>query len=65
LGLVYSFSGLSHYHHDRKHGSIQADLVLEELRVLHLDLQAARKRLDVFHTLHNLTIYNLKVPPPQ
>ena len=30
------------YHHGRKHGSVQADLVLEkELRVLHLHQQAA------------------------
>jgi hypothetical protein len=34
-----------HFHSGRKHGSIQADLVLEELRVLHLDLKAARRRL--------------------
>jgi hypothetical protein len=35
-----------HCHHGRKHGSLQADVVLEkELRVLHLDLQAARRRL--------------------
>jgi hypothetical protein len=40
-GVVYSFRGLVHYHHGRKHGSMQADMVLEkELRVLHLDLQA-------------------------
>jgi hypothetical protein len=30
-----------HYHHGRKQGSMQADMVLEELRVPHLDLQAA------------------------
>ena len=43
LGLAYSFRGLVHYHHGRKHGSMQADMVLEkELRVLHLDLKAAR-----------------------
>ena len=28
-----------------KHGSIQADMVLEEPRVLHLHLKAARRRL--------------------
>lgn len=28
LGLTYSFRGLGHYHHDRKHGSLQADMVL-------------------------------------
>jgi hypothetical protein len=39
---VYSFRGLV-YHHDRKHGGMQADLVLEEPRALHLDTQAARR----------------------
>jgi hypothetical protein len=42
LGLTYSFRGLVHYHHRGKHGSMQADMVLEELRVLHLDLQVAK-----------------------
>ena len=37
LELAYSFSGLVHYHHGGKHGNMQADMVLEELRVLHLD----------------------------
>jgi hypothetical protein len=38
---TYNFRSLVHYHHGRKHGSKQADVVLEkELRVLHLDLQA-------------------------
>ena len=38
LGLAYSFRGLVHYHY----GSLQADMALEkELRVLHLDCQAA------------------------
>jgi hypothetical protein len=38
LGLAYSFRGVAHYHHGRKHSSTQVDMVLEELRVLHLDL---------------------------
>jgi hypothetical protein len=39
LGLAYSFRGLVHYPHGGKHGSIQADMVMEkELRGLHLDL---------------------------
>ena len=43
--LAYSFRGSVYYHHGRKHGSMQADMVLEkELRVLHLDLKAARKK---------------------
>jgi hypothetical protein len=41
LGLAYRFRGLVHYHHGGKHGSMQADIVLEELRALHLDPQAA------------------------
>jgi hypothetical protein len=49
LGLAYSFRGSVHYHQGRKHGSLQADMVLEELRVLQLDLKAARRRLDFLH----------------
>jgi hypothetical protein len=42
LRLAYSFRGSVHHHQGRKHGSRQADMVLEEeLRVLHLDPQAA------------------------
>ena len=41
-GACLHFRGLGHCHHGRKHGSMQADMVLEkEPRVLHLDLQAA------------------------
>lgn len=44
MGLVYSFRGLVHYCHGRKHGSIQAEMRLEnELKVLYLDLQAAER----------------------
>ena len=35
-----------HYHHGRKHGSIQADMVPEELRVLHLNQQAVGRESD-------------------
>ena len=42
LGLVYKFRGSVHYRHGRKHDRVQADMVLgKELRVLHLDPQAA------------------------
>jgi hypothetical protein len=42
LGLAYSFRSLVHYCCSGKHGSMQAKVVLEkELRVLHLDPQAA------------------------
>jgi hypothetical protein len=37
VGLAHSFRGSVHYHYSRKHGIMQADMVLEkELRVLHL-----------------------------
>jgi hypothetical protein len=39
---AYSFRGSVHDHHGGKHGSGQADMVQEELRVLHLDPWAAR-----------------------
>jgi hypothetical protein len=42
LALAYRLRHLVQYHQDRKHGSIQAGLVLEELRVLHLVLKANR-----------------------
>jgi hypothetical protein len=45
VGLAYSFRVIVHYHHGGKYCSAQADMVLEkELRVLHLDLKATRKR---------------------
>jgi hypothetical protein len=43
LELAYSFRRLIHYHHGRKHGSIQAGMVLEMLRVLHLDPKGRRR----------------------
>jgi hypothetical protein len=39
LGLAYRFRGSVHSHHIRKHDSIQAGMVLEELRVPHLHLK--------------------------
>ena len=45
MGLAYSFRGSVHYHHGTKHGSVQADTVLEELTALHLDLKVARRGL--------------------
>ena len=44
MRLAYSFWGSFHYH-DRKHGYVQADMILEELRVLHLDPKTARRGL--------------------
>ena len=54
LGLPYRVRGSVHYHHGGNHGIEQADMVLEEPRVLHLDplaverdylLKAAKRRL--------------------
>jgi hypothetical protein len=45
LGLAYRFRGSVHYHHGRKHGNIQADVALEEVRVLHLVPMANRRIL--------------------
>jgi hypothetical protein len=42
LELAYSFRGLVYYHHGKKHGGVRAEMVLEELRVQHLDPQAAK-----------------------
>ena len=44
LGLAYSFRNLVHYHHGRKHGGMQADIMLEtKLRVLYPDWQVIGK----------------------
>jgi hypothetical protein len=45
LGLANSLRGsVHHHHHGGKHGSVQADMVLEkELRALHLDPKAGRR----------------------
>jgi hypothetical protein len=45
LGLVYRFGGSVHYFHGRKHSSIQADMGLEELKVLYLDPKVDRRKL--------------------
>ena len=38
ISVAYSFRGSVHCH-GRKHGSMQTDIVLEELRVLLLDMK--------------------------
>lgn len=64
LGLACSFRDLVYYHHCGKHDSIQTDMELEkELWFLHLDPQAARRRLDVFYTEWGLSIADLKDSP--
>jgi hypothetical protein len=40
------FRGSVHYHHGGKHGSMQADTVLEELRVLHPNIASSRRLSD-------------------
>jgi hypothetical protein len=45
IGVGLQIKGLVHYLHDGKHGSIQTGMVQEELRFLHLELQAVGKRM--------------------
>jgi hypothetical protein len=45
LGLAYRIGGSVHYHQGRKHGSVQADIALEEFRVLYFVPKANRRRL--------------------
>lgn len=46
IGAGLQFRGLDHYH-DRKHGGMQVDMVLErQLRVLRLDQQTAEREND-------------------
>jgi hypothetical protein len=62
MELDYSFA---HYRHGWKLGSVQVDMVLEEeLGVLQLDLQAARRRLNAPHWAE-LEHKRSQSPPPQ
>jgi hypothetical protein len=55
LGLACPFRGSVQYHRGEKHGSAQADMVLEkELIVLYLDLRQQMET--VCHTGHNLSM---------
>ena len=70
MRLAYRFRGSVHYH-GRKHGSLQADVVLEELRVLHLSPKAARTRVLItwarhehIYTYSNKTTFSNKAIPP-
>jgi hypothetical protein len=49
MRLAYRFRGSVCYHRGRKYGPTQADMVLQEPRVLHLDLKAARRRQALLH----------------
>ena len=63
-GLAYSFRGLVYYQHVRKHGSTQADVVLEkELRVLHLDPQAKETERDTLVRFEHLRPKSPPTPP--
>jgi hypothetical protein len=54
FGLAYSFRDSVHYCHGKKHGGMQADMMLEkELRVLHLDPHAMERN---YHIRLNLSI---------
>jgi hypothetical protein len=44
IEAVLQFRSLVHCHHGRKNGGTQADVVLQEPRVLHLDQQIARRK---------------------
>jgi hypothetical protein len=44
-GLVYCFRDSVHCHHGGKDVIMRTDLMLEEPRVLYLDLKAAKRRL--------------------
>ena len=44
--VAYSLRALVRYHHDRKHGGVQAEMVQKkEVRVLHLDIPATGGKL--------------------
>jgi hypothetical protein len=45
LGIAYRLRGSVYYYHGEEYGSIQAGMVLKELRALHLVLKANRRRL--------------------
>ena len=64
--LACSFRALAHYQCGRKRGVTQADRVLERLRVLHPDPQAARRRepLDLALALENSKPTSTDILPP-
>jgi hypothetical protein len=73
LGLAYRFTGFVHYHHGRKHRSIQTDTVLEKvLRVLQIHRQATEGDSRTGHSLSTRdlktclqwhTFFNKATPP--
>ena len=65
MELVYRFRGSVSYRGGR-YGNVQADTVLEEVRVLHLYPQITEGDWPDLHThAYTQTYKDLKVPPPQ
>ena len=58
--LAYRFRGTVHYLQDM-HGSVQADMVQEDLRDLHLRPKEARNRLSILRHLEKVSLS----PPPR
>ena len=55
---------LVHYHHGGEHGSVQAEIELEDLRALNFDLQVAERDwvipgLSIYQTLKPFSSYTL------
>jgi hypothetical protein len=61
LGLAYSFRDLVHYHHDRKHGGMLADMVLKKDQSS-LDLDPKQK-VYVTHFFQHHHAYYKATPP--
>ena len=60
MGAGLSYRGLVYYYHSEKHDSMQVDMVLEnEVRVLHLDPQAAGRDCATLARLELLRPQNL------
>ena len=56
MELTYRFRGLVHCHHGRKHGGMQADMVLEkDPSVLHPDQKAVGRKRGIGSSIQNVT----------
>jgi hypothetical protein len=64
--LAYRFRSLVHYHHqDRKCGSLQTDMVLEEPRLQHPDPKAAEEASGSQEEAFFCTEQNLNIGDPK
>jgi hypothetical protein len=72
--MAYRFRGSVQCHHGGKHGNVQADMGLEELRVLRLDLKAvfqttwrrvSKNTPTMTHFLKQGHTYSTKTIPPK